>query len=47
MYTLNFPNGNSQTYPNFGDLVNAAKAMGGEAKAINAGAKIYAFVPKK
>lgn len=47
MWTLNFPNGNVQTYPSYNDIVNAARAMGGEAKVINASAKIYAFVPKK
>lgn len=47
MYTLNFANGNSQTYPDLNSLLNAAKAMGGEAKLINSSAKIFAFVPKK
>lgn len=45
MYTLNFPNGSSQTYPDFGTMSNAAKLLGGEAKQVNG--KIYAFVPKK
>lgn len=45
MYTLNFANGNTQTYPDLTSLQNAAKAMGGEAKIISN--KIYAFVPKK
>lgn len=47
MYTLNFANGNSQTYPDLSSLMNAAKALGGEAKLISSSAKIYAFVPKK
>lgn len=47
MYTLNFANGNSQTYPDLNSLLNAAKAMGGEVKLINSSAKIFAFVPKK
>lgn len=47
MYTLNFANGNTQTYPDFNSLMNAARALGGEAKVINSSAKIYAFVPKK
>lgn len=47
MYTLNFANGNTQTYPDLNSLMNAARALGGEAKAINLSAKIYAFVPKK
>ena len=45
MYTLNFPNGNVQTYNSQGDLLNAAKLMGGEAKLVSG--KVYAFVPKK
>ena len=45
MYTLNFPNGNVQTYNSYSDLLNAAKLMGGEAKLISG--KVYAFVPKK
>lgn len=45
MYTLNFPNGNVQTYANVGDLLNAARLLGGEAKLISS--KTYAFVPKK
>ena len=47
MYTLNFPNGNSQTYPSLSDLQNAARQLGGEAKLINSTHKIYVFVPKK
>lgn len=47
MYTLNFPNVNSQTYPNYSDLCNAAKALGGDVKVVNSAQKIYAFVPKK
>ena len=45
MYTLNFPNGMSQTYSSSGELMNAAHKMGGTAKAI--GNKTYVFVPKK
>lgn len=45
MYTLNFPNGMSQTYSTSGELMNAAHKMGGTAKAI--GNKTYVFVPKK
>lgn len=45
MYTLNFANGSSQTYPDYNSLLSAAKAMGGEAKLVSA--KIYVFVPKK
>lgn len=45
MCTLNFPNGNVQTYANVGDLLNAARLLGGEAKLISS--KTYAFVPKK
>lgn len=47
MYTLNFANGNTQTYPDYASMMNAARVMGGEAKVINSSAKIYAFVPKK
>lgn len=47
MYTLNFPNGNVQTYPSEIDMKTAARAMGGEAKPVNSSKKIYAFVPKK
>ena len=47
MYTLNFPNGNVQTYPSQGDMQNAARLLGGEAKLVNGPAKIYVFVPKK
>lgn len=45
MYTLNFPNGNVQTYSSLSELNNAARLLGGEAKFI--GGKNYAFVPKK
>lgn len=45
MYTLNFPNGNVQTYANQGELERAARLLGGEAKLISS--KTYAFVPKK
>ena len=44
-YTLNFPNGNVQTYASSSDLLAAARLLGGEAK--NIGGKNYAFVPKK
>lgn len=47
MYTLNFPNGNVQTYPSLSDLQRAARELGGEAKLINTPQKIYVFVPKK
>ncbi len=46
-YTLNFPNGNSQSYPDYNSMCQAARAMGGEAKNVNMSARIYAFVPKK
>lgn len=45
MYTLNFPNGNVQTYNSLDELQRAAMLMGGEAKLING--KTYAFVAKK
>ena len=45
MYQLNFPNGNVQTYASWGDLQNAARLLGGEAKRISE--NVYAFVPKK
>lgn len=45
MYTLNFSNGNVQTYSSFGELMNAAKLLGGEAKQVNG--NVYVFVPKK
>jgi len=45
MYTLNFPNGNSQTYKTQGELMQAARAMGGTAKCV--GGKVFAFVPGK
>ena len=44
-YTLNFPNGNVQTYSSYGELRRAAQAMGGEVKEIST--YVYAFVPKK
>ena len=44
MYTLNFPNGMSQTYPSESALRVAAEKMGGTAKHI--GNKTYVFVPK-
>lgn len=45
MYTLNFPNGNVQTYATQGEMLTAARLLGGEAKVISG--KNYAFVPKK
>lgn len=44
-YTLNFPNGNVQTYASWSELTAAARLLGGEAKLI--GGNNYAFVPKK
>lgn len=38
-FILNFPNGNVQTYPDAASMNNAAKAMGGEARAINTSGK--------
>lgn len=48
-FTLNFPNGNVQTYPDEGSMRRAAQAMGGTVVAINSSGtnKIYAFQPKK
>lgn len=45
MFTLNFANGNSQTYPDYAAMCSAARAMGGMAQQIRD--KIYVFVPKK
>lgn len=45
MFTLYFSTGNSQAYPDLSCMLDAAKAMGGEAKRIKD--KIYVFVPKK
>ncbi len=45
MVTLNFPNGNTQTYPNTSAMFSAARAMGGNAIVVSA--NVYAFVPKK
>ena len=47
MYQLNFPNGNVQTYNSFGELLTAARLLGGEAKLIGGNGKTFAFVPKK
>lgn len=44
MYTLNFPNGNSQEYKSLSELMNAARKLGGNAKIV--GNKTYVFVPK-
>ena len=45
MYTLNFPNGNSQEYKSVSELMNAARQLGGSARSV--GNKTYVFVPKK
>lgn len=45
MFTLNFPNGNTQTYPDKSSMFSAARAMGGDAVMVSQ--YIYAFVPKK
>lgn len=47
MYQLNFSNGNVQTYKTYGELQNAARLLGGEAKQISSDGKTFAFVPKK
>lgn len=47
MYQLNFPNGNVQTYASREELHDAARLLGGEAKEISYGSKLYVFVPKK
>ena len=47
MYTLNFPDGRTQTYPDQSTLYAAAKAMGGETRCVNSNAHIYVFIPKK
>ena len=44
-YTLNFPNGNVQTYASPSAMHTAARLLGGEAKSISG--NNYAFVPKK
>ena len=44
MYTLNFPNGNSQTYKSMSELMTAARKLGGTAKPV--GNKTYVFVAK-
>lgn len=44
-YTLNFPNGNAQTYGSYGELASAASALGGQVRHV--GGNNYAFVPKK
>lgn len=48
-FTLNFPNGNVQTYTDEVSMRRAAQAMGGTVVAINSSGtnKIYAFQPKK
>lgn len=45
-YTLNFPNGNVQTYASFSEMKRAAELLGGEAKSVTGGNN-YVFVPKK
>ena len=45
MYTLNFPNGNVQTYSSWSDLSKAARLLGGDA--VQVSGNTYAFVPKK
>lgn len=45
MYTLNFPNGNVQTYETFSQMNKAAELMGGEAKRLSG--DVFIFVPKK
>ena len=45
MVTLNFPNGNVQTYPNFGAMTSALRAMGGDYKFV--AQDTYVFIPKK
>ena len=44
MYKLNFSNGNSQEYKTLGELMNAARKLGGQAKSV--GGKTYVFVAK-
>lgn len=45
MFTLNFPNGNVQTYATRTDMEKAARLMGGEAKLVSG--YVFAFVAKK
>lgn len=45
MYTLNFPNGNVQTFSSSNELFNAVYAFGGDYNQI--GGNAYAFIPKK
>ncbi|MCQ2287339.1 MAG: hypothetical protein MJZ94_10430 [Bacteroidales bacterium] len=45
MFTLNFPNGNVQTYSSWSDLLKAARLLGGDA--VQVSGNTYAFVPKK
>lgn len=44
MYTLNFPNGNSQTYKSMSELMTAARKLGCTAKLVSG--KTYVFVAK-
>lgn len=45
MVTLNFPNGNVQTYPSSGAMQTAVRAMGGDWQ--NVSGDIYVFIPKQ
>jgi len=44
MWTLNFPSGMQQQYPDGQSMLNAARIMGGEA--IQVSNRIYAFCKK-
>lgn len=44
MVTLNFANGNSQTYSSYNQMMAAVQAMGGEA--VSVGNNTYVFKPK-
>ena len=46
-YTLNFPNGNVQTYASLSEMQRAAELLGGQAKSISLTGNNYVFVPKK
>lgn len=45
MVTLNFPNGNVQTYPSFIVLRDAVEAMGGKFREV--AKDTYVFIPKQ
>lgn len=47
MYTLNFPNGNSQTYNSVSELQNAAHKLGGTAKSVGNKTYVFAASPKR